>query len=184
MKPKIVFLTNRMSPVAAALAAAENLYVAGILHMMLNCSPSEQLWRLARENDICYHTAAKLDATVRDWISTLHVDFIVVYSLHHILKQEILAIPRRGSINLHPSFLPNYRGPNPWQEQWNGHEQLGGMTVHRINEQVDAGPILLQCAFPINRGVAFEAFVESSLRQYGAPLLLQALEHFDSLLRI
>lgn len=68
----------------------------------------------------------------------------VVVSFGLIIPKKILDIPTIGSINLHPSLLPLYRGPSPIQ--WallNGDTQTG-ITIIKMNEQMDAGDIIYQ----------------------------------------
>jgi len=61
-----------------------------------------------------------------------------------ILNEEILKIPKKGFLNIHPSLLPQYRGPSPVQTAILNNEQETGMTIFRMDNQVDHGPILAQ----------------------------------------
>jgi methionyl-tRNA formyltransferase len=67
---------------------------------------------------------------------------MVVFGFNWKLPAEVLDIPRLGVLNVHPSMLPKYRGPSPtlWAVR-NGDTHFG-VTVHRMNESIDAGPIL------------------------------------------
>ncbi len=58
--------------------------------------------------------------------------------------RDVLELPRLGVLNVHPSVLPKYRGPSPvlWAIR-NGDPSIG-VTVHRMDERIDAGPILAQ----------------------------------------
>ncbi|WP_394339186.1 formyltransferase family protein [Methanosarcina sp. UBA411] len=47
------------------------------------------------------------------WMKNLQPDLIVVYSMSHLLKENIFSIPKFGTINIHCSHLPEYRGPVP-----------------------------------------------------------------------
>jgi methionyl-tRNA formyltransferase len=69
-------------------------------------------------------------------------DLMVVYGFNWKLPLEVLNIPRLGVLNVHPSMLPKYRGPAPtlWAVR-NGDTHFG-VTVHRMNESIDAGPIM------------------------------------------
>src|SRR3989442_15164979 len=75
-------------------------------------------------------------------------DVGVVVAYGHILKPELLALPRRGMINLHPSLLPELRGAAP--VEWailNGLTQTG-VTIMQMGAGLDSGPILLQIPPP------------------------------------
>lgn len=69
-------------------------------------------------------------------------DLMVVFGFNWKLPADVLDIPRLGVLNVHPSTLPKYRGPSPtlWAVR-NGDTHFG-VTVHRMNESIDAGPIM------------------------------------------
>lgn len=65
------------------------------------------------------------------------------------LPAEVLAVPPLGVVNSHPSLLPRYRGPNPvaWAIR-NGETEIG-LTLHRMEPELDTGAILAQEAIPL-----------------------------------
>jgi len=77
-------------------------------------------------------------------ILKLNPDFIIVGTWPEKLKREIIQLPKIATINVHPSLLPKYRGPNPYLQTILHCEQESGITFHLMNEKYDAGPILLQ----------------------------------------
>ncbi|HXF99617.1 MAG TPA: methionyl-tRNA formyltransferase [Bacteroidota bacterium] len=81
-------------------------------------------------------------------IADLHPDLLVVVAFR-ILPKEVLALPRLGSINLHASLLPKYRGAAPINWAIIKGEQETGVTTFLLQERVDAGNILLQARVPI-----------------------------------
>ena len=77
-------------------------------------------------------------------IKALKPDLIAACHFRKLLKKNIIEIPLRGCINLHPSLLPNYRGLSP--QHWpiiNGDNETG-ISVHFINEGIDTGDVILQ----------------------------------------
>jgi methionyl-tRNA formyltransferase len=70
------------------------------------------------------------------------VDLLIVGAFGQILSPDILDNVRLGSINFHPSLLPNYRGGSPLEEQILCGETAGGMTAHWLTEEVDQGDII------------------------------------------
>ncbi|WP_433891810.1 methionyl-tRNA formyltransferase [Streptomyces sp. CA-111067] len=72
------------------------------------------------------------------------LDLVVCYGFSWRLPRSVLDIPRHGVLNVHSSVLPKYRGPAPvlWAIR-NGDPHLG-LTVHRMNEEFDARPVLAQ----------------------------------------
>ncbi len=71
-------------------------------------------------------------------------DVIAVSCFPRILPPSLLALPKLGALNLHPSLLPKYRGPEPLFWQFRNGETRTGVTLHFMNERPDAGDILLQ----------------------------------------
>jgi methionyl-tRNA formyltransferase len=71
-------------------------------------------------------------------------DVLLVFGFNWRLPPDVLAVPKLGALNVHPSALPRYRGPSPvlWAIR-NGDAHLG-VTVHRMTERIDAGPVLAQ----------------------------------------
>ena len=83
-------------------------------------------------------------------LGRLAPDLGVVANFGHILDAELIAIPRWGLINFHPSLLPRYRGPTPLGHILLNRETVGGATWHRVVSDVDSGEILAQKSFPID----------------------------------
>ncbi len=76
-------------------------------------------------------------------------DLIFVAGFPWRLPADLLALPRLGCVNAHPSLLPRYRGPNPLFWQVFQGETRGGLTMHRMDANFDTGPILAQRAIAI-----------------------------------
>ena len=76
-------------------------------------------------------------------------DLIIVIAFGQILKKNFLTIPKWGAINIHASLLPNYRGAAPIQWAILNNESKTGLTIMRIEEGLDTGPILFQTEFSI-----------------------------------
>lgn len=76
-------------------------------------------------------------------------DLIIVVAFGQILKKNLLAIPKWGVINIHASLLPKYRGAAPIQRAILNNESKTGLTVMRMDEGLDTGPILFKKEVPI-----------------------------------
>jgi methionyl-tRNA formyltransferase len=77
-------------------------------------------------------------------------DYLVTAAFGQILPQEVLDIPRYGTVNVHASLLPRYRGPNPVQQAILNGDAVTGVTLMFTELTVDTGPILLQAETPID----------------------------------
>ncbi|MBP3924297.1 hypothetical protein J6E39_03550 [bacterium] len=78
-----------------------------------------------------------------------NVDIVLVGTWGEKFKKEIIDTPRLATINIHPSLLPEYRGPNPYLETILHGEKESGVTFHLMDENYDSGKILLQSRVPI-----------------------------------
>jgi len=77
-------------------------------------------------------------------IKTYKADIFVVVAYGKLIPRSIFALPEFGTINLHPSLLPQYRGAAPVEWALINGESETGVTVQMINEELDAGDIVLQ----------------------------------------
>jgi len=71
-------------------------------------------------------------------------DLGVVASFGALISQEIINWPKKGLLNLHPSLLPKYRGPTPVPTAILNGEKETGLTIIKVDEKIDHGPIVSQ----------------------------------------
>lgn len=76
------------------------------------------------------------------YLTSLKADFFLVASFAKILKKEVIAIPPKGTVGVHPSLLPKYRGASPIQSVLLDGEKETGTTLFLIDEKVDHGPTI------------------------------------------
>jgi methionyl-tRNA formyltransferase len=101
-------------------------------------------------------------------------DLIVVAAYGHILPKSILDIPRLGCINVHASLLPKYRGAAPINWAVARGETVTGITIMRMDEGMDTGPMLHVREMPIGEEDTAET-IFAKLSILGAEALLEAL---------
>ena len=101
-------------------------------------------------------------------------DLIVVVAYGHILPKSILDIPRIGCINVHASLLPKYRGAAPINWAVARGESVTGITIMRMDEGMDTGPMLHVREMPIGEEDTAETMF-SKLSILGAEALREAL---------
>ncbi|HEV7678008.1 MAG TPA: formyltransferase family protein [Candidatus Dormibacteraeota bacterium] len=92
------------------------------------------------------------DEHARKDIADLEPDAVLMASFDQIIGARALAIPRHGWLNVHPSPLPLYRGPEPIYWMLADGAAQAGITLHRAVPRFDAGPILAQRLLPIAAG--------------------------------
>lgn len=101
-------------------------------------------------------------------------DILVVIDYGYILKDIILSIPGSGSINLHPSLLPKYRGASPIQRTIMNGEKETGVTTFFLSRYMDRGDIIMKQPTVVGRN---ESYGELKIRltRIGAGLLLKSI---------
>lgn len=109
-------------------------------------------------------------AALREW----EPDISVVIAYGHILRQEVIDLPRLGTVNVHASLLPELRGAAPIQAAIRQGLAETGVTIMQMVEELDAGPILLQARTPITDDTTY-GDLALRLSELGALSLVEAL---------
>jgi methionyl-tRNA formyltransferase len=109
-------------------------------------------------------------AQIAPLLASLEPDLVVCMGFPWKIPPDALAVPRLGWLNGHPSLLPRHRGPVPiaWAIR-NGDAEVG-VTFHRMDAELDTGPILAQSAFPLRELVEPNTFYEGM-----GPVVMQTL---------
>ena len=115
-----------------------------------------------------------MDEVFINQIKDLEPDLIIVVAFRK-LPAEIFKIPKYGTINLHASLLPNYRGAAPINWCLMNGEIKTGVTTFYINEKIDQGDILLQKEIMIENEDDFGSLY-TKLSQVGAELVVKTVE--------
>jgi methionyl-tRNA formyltransferase len=107
-------------------------------------------------------------------IAAYEADVIAVSCFPSRLPPALLALPRFGCVNVHPSLLPRNRGIDPVFWTLRRGERETGITIHLMDEGYDSGPILLQERVAVPGGVRLPDF-ERQLSDLGGRLLVRAI---------
>lgn len=95
----------------------------------------------AQAHDLPVFQPEKVGETERQQLADLKPDLTLVMAYGHILKQDMIDTPRFGTLNLHTSILPEYRGASPIQTATACGAKETGVTLMRMVRQLDAGPV-------------------------------------------
>ena len=120
------------------------------------------------------------DPEVVERLQELAPDVMVVVAYGQIISSALLSIPKRGAINVHASLLPLHRGAAPIAHAILEGDGQTGVTILRMDEQLDHGPLLAMRTTvigPREDAVALTA----RLAEMGAQLLVDTLEHLDDI---
>lgn len=115
------------------------------------------------------------DPALAERLTALNLDAGVVIAYGRILPKRLLDIPRLGLLNIHTSLLPKFRGPSPIYAAIREGEQHTGVTIMKVVEELDAGPIYLQEIVQL-QGTESLGALEAKLGDTGAAAIVRTLD--------
>ncbi len=111
-------------------------------------------------------------------LRALEPDLSVVVAYGHILRQDLIDLPRLGTVNIHASLLPRWRGAAPIQAAILAGDAETGVSIMRLVLALDAGPVLLSLRTPIDDGETAGKLTER-LSEMGAEAIVDAVGMLD-----
>ncbi len=84
-------------------------------------------------------------------IELKNIDLALVYAFGEVIPKNILSLPKYGFWNIHPSLLPKYRGPSPIATPLINGDETTGVTIIKMDEEIDHGPIIAQESLTIEK---------------------------------
>ncbi len=135
-------------------------------------SPVKRL-ALSRGLDVVQIEKFKVAGTMEK-LAALKPDLIVVAAFGLLLPPEVLSLPKSGCANVHPSLLPQHRGPSPVAAAILKGDEVTGVTIMLMDPGMDTGPILSQKKVPISEEDTTGS-LRAKLSQVGAQLLIETL---------
>ncbi|MFH1809876.1 MAG: formyltransferase family protein [Pseudomonadota bacterium] len=123
----------------------------------------------------CYVVGNASALKARELIAKAEPDFICISFFNQLLKKSVLEIPRRATLNAHPSLLPAYRGPSPLFWMFKNGEREGGITIHAVDAGEDSGDVLQQEPVAIESGETGPHYLDK-LADTAAALMVRAVD--------
>lgn len=179
--PLSIAALEALAPVAtvAAVVMPAPRPVRGVrsaLRSVLSRRARRGLGRAARQRGVPILLArAGPDPHLEASLRRLEPDLLCVATFPYLLAPSVLAIPRLGTLGVHPSLLPRHRGPAPLFWTYFHDDAEAGVTVFRVDAGEDTGDIVLQEAIPLARGRP-GADLYAEIARRGASLLARAVQ--------
>lgn len=134
----------------------------------------------AKETALChdlpvFQPESLKDPAFAETLKSFGADIFVVVAYGKIIPASVFNLPRCGTINLHPSLLPKYRGAAPIQWALINGETVTGVTVQMINEELDAGDIVMSKEIAVHENMTADELYEIVL-PLGAELVISAID--------
>tara|TARA_Y100000590_G_C15745193_1_gene1021754 strand:+ start:6218 stop:7138 length:921 start_codon:yes stop_codon:yes gene_type:complete len=139
--------------------------------MKIDSSPVQ---KLANKYNIKVYTPEILDENIFNIIKSIKPDLIIVMAYGSLIPANILNLPLHGFINIHLSLLPRWRGASPIEYALQNDDNKSGVSIIKLTEKLDAGPIIAQNEFLIKKSInKDDLFI--SLNKIGCKLLIDTL---------
>lgn len=135
-------------------------------------------WTLENLPSAKIFSPEQLTAETIKQLTDLRPDLIVTAAYGKIIPQTILDIPKLGSLNIHPSLLPKYRGPSPIQTAILNGDTETGVTIMAMDAELDHGPILAQEKIDLKGDETF-ASLHTELFTLAAGMLAATIEQLN-----
>lgn len=167
-----------------------SLYQNGLIPSLVITSPDKKVGRGSKiqkniiatwcemKNIKCWQPESLKNLDIKNSpLGEENFDVSIVASYPKILSSEILNLPTYGTLNIHPSLLPKYRGPSPIQTTLLNGDKKTGVTIIKLDEEVDHGPILIQKEIEILEE-DINKKLERKCGQEGGEMIAQILESY------
>jgi methionyl-tRNA formyltransferase len=141
-----------------------------------DCAASLQF---LNKHDIPYRVPDEFGEKTREWLNQFSLDLGFSVGYDRKLPPWAYEFPDRGTVNLHPSLLPRYRGANPYFWVIRNREDETGVTLHRMDEDYDTGPIIQQKSVALTEDVTVgELF--NRLNTLGVDMIMDLVDELSS----
>jgi methionyl-tRNA formyltransferase len=168
-------------PILEALAAAPEIELVAVVTAPARPAGRGQQIRVspvaARAHELGCRVLAPAHLRLPEAVAAVRAlapELLVLADYGQMVPPELLALPRLGALNLHPSLLPRHRGAAPVAAAILAGDRESGVTLMRMDEGLDSGPIVAQCRVALDgRETAPE--LEARLAALSATLLAQSL---------
>ena len=126
----------------------------------------------AEQNKLIIKTPNRIEDEY-NYLKEANIDLAVVVAYGQIIPSKILKLSKNGFINIHASLLPKWRGAAPIQRSIMSGENITGITIMKIEKELDSGPILLSKS--IKSGNLTFGQLEKSLSELGSKVIVDCI---------
>lgn len=175
---KVVFFGSSKYVIPIIEVLQKNFDLAGVV--TTDKLPTDPVIKYCTDHKVRYYVATDFRQNkTMNLIKTTKAELGVLAYFGRILPPSVLESFHKGIINTHPSLLPKYRGPTPVQTAILNGDKTTGVTIIRLDDQVDHGPILAQKEEPIRQNDTADSLHERLFR-LGAEMLPLTIQQYNN----
>ncbi|HOJ64425.1 MAG TPA: methionyl-tRNA formyltransferase [Spirochaetota bacterium] len=134
----------------------------------------------AEKLNLKLYKAEKISSELIEDLKKYSADIFVTFAYGIILKKDFFDVAKFGGINIHPSLLPELRGPSPIQTAILQGKTKSGITIQKVALKVDSGDILLQREFEIKEEDDANS-IEELVKTLASEMIVEVISYFDNI---
>ena len=165
-----IFVTKETHCFAALMAAKLNADAALVVGNHSDFVPLAKKFRLPFVH-VNWNDRAAAEARVLRLLEENEIDFIVLARFMKILSPNFVWRFKNKIINIHPSLLPSFPGPQAYRQAYEQGVKIAGVTAHFVSMRLDEGPIIAQGSFAITPGMTLKDIVAAGQKLEAAVLV-------------
>jgi methionyl-tRNA formyltransferase len=142
--------------------------------------PPVKDWALLNNLDFVQPSKLSTLNSELDVVLNSEWDLFIVAAYGKILPQSVLDVPAHGTLNVHPSLLPKFRGASPIESQILADERTVGVSIMELDHEMDHGPILAQASITLDQWPVRARDLEELLATEGGALLAESIPPYMS----
>ena len=175
-KQRMAIMVTRESPCPEALLAAFRKGQLKQAEPVVMIGNRPDLKTLAHQHKlpfvyILWNDRARAEKKALRVLETHEVDFVVLARFMKILSPDFVWRYKNKIINIHPSLLPSFPGPQAYRQAYEHGVKIAGVTAHFVSMQLDEGPVIAQESFHIKSGMTLKQIVAAGQRCEAKALL-------------
>ena len=146
---------------------------------MVEDKPERPLLKLAQGIEIAYVPAAA-QADFASLVEQRGIEFLLVACWPYLIEPRLIESAGKAALNLHPSLLPRYRGPDPLTQQLMLADPNFGVSLHLLSQRFDRGDIVAQARLSNSTAQPQRSMLEKLCARQGVELFIEAVESYPA----
>ncbi len=145
---------------------------------IISSAPKRRILEQAQGIDVGYAPVNEQE-NCAGLIRQYAIDYLLIACWPYLIDRPLIESAAKAALNMHPSLLPDYRGPNPIEQQLERRESRFGVTLHLLNQHFDKGDIIAQAELADVDENPDRLYLEHRSAVLGADLFIEAVKEYN-----